>query len=105
MAHYFAYWLIFANLTAFVLMVVDKRRAENGDDRISENTMLGWAFFGGAAGTVLASRAVRHKTRKQPFAATMFVYLGLQLLLLALWLAGFLDPLAATALAYWRAAS
>jgi len=105
MAHYFAYWLIAANGIAFVLMVVDKRRAETSTDRISENTLLGWAFFGGAAGTVLASRLVRHKTRKQPFAATMFVYLGIQLLLLALWLSGFLDPLAATALAYWRAAS
>ncbi len=105
MTEYILYWLIAANGIAFILMVIDKRRAETGDDRISENTLLGWAFFGGAAGTVLASRLVRHKTRKQPFAATMFIYLGLQLLLLALWLSGYLGPLAATALAYWRAAS
>ena len=105
MTEYILYWLIAANGIAFVLMVIDKRRAETGDQRISENALLGWAFFGGAAGTVLASRLVRHKTRKQPFATTMFVYLGLQLLLLGLWLFGVLDPLAATALAYWRAAS
>ena len=105
MSEYILYWLIAANSIAFVLMVIDKRRAETDGQRISESALLGWAFFGGATGTVLASRLVRHKTRKQPFAATMFAYLGLQLLLLALWLFGFLDPLVATALAYWHAAS
>ncbi|APZ97349.1 hypothetical protein BWQ93_01710 [Sphingopyxis sp. QXT-31] len=105
MTEYILYWLIAANGIAFILMVVDKRRAETGGQRISESTLLGWAFFGGATGAFAASRLVRHKTRKQPFAAIMIAYLGLQFLLLGLWLLGLLDPLAATALAYWRAAS
>lgn len=105
MTAYIVYWLIAANGIAFILMVIDKRRAETSGQRISESTLLGWAFFGGAAGTFAASRLVRHKTRKQPFATTMIFYLGLQLLLLVLWLFGVLDPLPATALAYWRAAS
>lgn len=105
MTEYILYWLIAANGIAFVLMVVDKRLAEAGAQRISESTLLGWAFFGGAIGTFAASRLVRHKTRKQPFAGTMIFYLVAQLLIFALWFFGVLDPLAATALAYWRVAS
>lgn len=105
MTEYILYWLAAANGIAFGLMVADKRRAEAGVRRISEATLLGWAFFGGAIGTFVASRLVRHKTRKQPFAATMIFYLVVQLLIYAFWFFGVLDPLAATALAYWRAAS
>ena len=78
---------------AFVLMVLDKQRAQNGARRISESNLLLWAFLGGAPGTVAASRLVRHKTRKQPFATWMMIWLWLQIILLTLWAFGFLDPL------------
>lgn len=64
MAEYILYWLIAANVLAFVEMVLDKRRAEAGLRRTPESTLLLWAFLGGAFGTVLAARMVRHKTRK-----------------------------------------
>ena len=95
---YIVYWLIAANLIAFVLMVVDKQFAEHGRRRISEATLLLWAFVGGAFGTVAAARLVRHKTRKQPFATWMMIWLWVQILLLALWAFGLLAPLV-TALA------
>lgn len=93
------YWLIAANLIAFVLMVLDKRFAAQGARRISEGTLLFWAFLGGAPGSFAASRIVRHKTRKQPFATWMTIWLGLDLILLALWALGILEPLLASALA------
>ncbi|WP_447755658.1 DUF1294 domain-containing protein [Sphingopyxis fribergensis] len=99
-SEYIVYWLIAANLIAFVLMIVDKQFAENGSRRISESTLLGWAFFGGAIGTVAAARLIRHKTRKQPFATWMMVWLWLQIILLGLWALGLLGPLVAAALAY-----
>jgi uncharacterized membrane protein YsdA (DUF1294 family) len=92
---YIPYWLIAANLIAFMLMILDKKFAKNGARRISESTLLGWAFVGGAVGTFAASRLVRHKTRKQPFAAQMIAILTLELILFALWMLGFLDPLLA----------
>ena len=95
MTAYILYWLIAANLIAFVLMILDKKFAENGARRISESTLLGWAVLGGALGTFAASRLVRHKTRKQPFAAQMITILALELILLALWALGVLDPLIA----------
>ncbi|MGL3821855.1 DUF1294 domain-containing protein [Sphingopyxis sp. R3-92] len=100
MTEYILIWLGVANGIAFGLMVVDKRRAEAGVRRISESTLLRWAFVGGAFGTFAASRLVRHKTRKQPFAAQMLVILALEIILLALWASGFLDPLVAAMLAY-----
>lgn len=97
---YILYWLIAANVIAFALMIVDKHRAEAHARRISEAALLRWAFFGGAIGTFAASRLVRHKTRKQPFAMQMTALLVLELILLALWVLGLLGPLIAAALAY-----
>ncbi len=105
MTEYILYWLVAANLIAFVLMVLDKRKAEAGDRRIPESTLLLWAFVGGAFGTVAAARLVRHKTRKQPFATWMLIWLWLDILLLILWAAGILQPWIASALAYLRAAT
>jgi uncharacterized membrane protein YsdA (DUF1294 family) len=96
---YLAGWLIAANLIAFVLMILDKKFAENGARRISETTLLGWAILGGAPGTFAASRLIRHKTRKQPFAARMIAILIFELALLALWALGILRPLIASGLA------
>mgnify|MGYP003581551126 CR=1 FL=1 len=92
MSRYILYWLIATNLIAFVLMILDKKFAESGARRISETTLLGWAVFGGAIGTFAASRLIRHKTRKQPFAAKMIAILFLELIVLLLWALGFLDP-------------
>jgi uncharacterized membrane protein YsdA (DUF1294 family) len=94
LSEYIAYWLAAANGIAFGLMVADKRRAEAGARRISESTLLGWSWLGGAIGTFAASRLIRHKTRKQPFAGQMIALLVLELVLLLLWALGILDFLA-----------
>lgn len=95
MSGYLVAWLIAANGIAFVLMILDKKFAQSGARRISENTLLGWTTLGGAPGTFAASRLIRHKTRKQPFAARMIAILILELVLLALWALGILDLLIA----------
>lgn len=105
LTEYILYWLIAANGIAFILMILDKRRAETGDRRIPESTLLFWAFVGGAFGTVAAARLVRHKTRKQPFMTWMLIWLWLDIVVLLLWALGLLQPWLATALAYWHAAS
>ena len=105
MTPYLFLWLLAANIVAFTLMVVDKRRAETRARRIPESTLLRWAFLGGGFGTFAASRIIRHKTRKQPFATWLMVWLWLQIALLILWMLGILDPWLASALAYLRAAT
>ena len=91
MNEYIAFWLIAANLLAFVLMVLDKRYAGAGMRRIPESTLLLWAFLGGAFGTVLAARLIRHKIRKQPFAIWMLIWLWMEIILLAFWAFSVLD--------------
>lgn len=60
-------FLTVLNLLTYSMFEADKQRAESGDIRISESTLLSLAFFGGSVGAKLAQRRFRHKTRKQPF--------------------------------------
>ena len=105
MTEYILSWLGVANGIAFGLMVVDKRRAETGDRRISERRLLGWAWLGGAIGTYAASRLVRHKTRKQPFASKMVGLCAAEIVLLGLWALDLINPIVAAALAYLPASA
>lgn len=83
--------LSLANLIAFSLFAVDKARARTGGRRMPERTLLLAALFGGL-GAALGQRVLRHKTRKQPFAA----WLGLTLSLHAV-------ALLAVAVMLWQA--
>lgn len=65
-----------ANLLAFSLFAIDKARARAGGRRIPERTLLLAALVGGL-GAALGQRLLRHKTRKQPFAAWLGLILGL----------------------------
>jgi uncharacterized membrane protein YsdA (DUF1294 family) len=62
----FAYFII-VNIIGFVLMGVDKRRAQNREYRISENTLWFWAIIGGGTGAFLGMRHFRHKTKHASF--------------------------------------
>lgn len=93
MGAYILYWLIFANCISFGQMIYDKHLAERSRPRISEARLLGWMSFGGAPGGLLASRLVRHKTRKQPFASRMIVRAVFWTVVGTLWFTGYLEPL------------
>ena len=80
-----ALWLALANLSAFLLMGLDKRRARRGDWRIPEKTLFLPAVLFGALGGLVGMRLFHHKTRHWYFR------FGFPLLLLAqLALAGWL---------------
>ena len=68
-----AVFLLAINLAAFWSFWLDKRAAIGGRRRVPERELLALAFFGGAAGAVIAQRLFRHKTRKQPFATILFL--------------------------------
>jgi uncharacterized membrane protein YsdA (DUF1294 family) len=57
------------NLWTFLLVGLDKIRAGAGSSRVSEGTLLIWAFFGGIIGAYAGRAVFRHKTRKQPFSS------------------------------------
>lgn len=59
------------NLWTFMLFGLDKIRAEEGSWRVSEGTLLLWAFLGGTIGAYTGRALFRHKTRKQPFSSNL----------------------------------
>lgn len=59
------------NLWTFMLFGLDKIRAEEGSWRVSEGTLLLWAFLGGTIGAYTGRALFRHKTRKQPFSSSL----------------------------------
>ena len=75
--------LLALNLLTMLRFWQDKRRAIAGERRIAEADLLVLAMFGGSAGALLARRLFRHKTRKQPFSAFLFLIAVLQLAAMA----------------------
>lgn len=60
--------LVMINAVAVAAFAIDKRRAQDGQWRVAESTLLGLALIGGSPGALWARARFRHKTRKQPFA-------------------------------------
>ena len=71
-------WLLVLNGAAFAMFWIDKRAAAARGRRVPERRLLLVALLGGAIGAFAAQQALRHKTRKQPFAARLALILGLQ---------------------------
>jgi len=76
------------SIACFAMYAVDKTAARNGSWRIPERTLLTVGYLGGWPGALIAQRALRHKTRKQPFrnrfAATIITSVATLVLLLVL---------------------
>lgn len=63
----FSLYFILINLIGLVQMYRDKRFACNHRWRISEQSLLGIAFLGGAIGIWFGMAVFHHKTRKRKF--------------------------------------
>lgn len=74
--------LIVTNLTAFIMMGVDKRRAVKGRWRTSERALLIACACFGALGGWLGMRHFRHKTKHKKFTVSVPIMLILQIALL-----------------------
>lgn len=84
---YLLLFLLAVNLLAFLLMLIDKRRAERGKWRIPERTLLTVCGLFGAAGGLIGMKLFRHKTRKPRFRFGVPAMLILQIAAAAvLWL-------------------
>ncbi len=74
-------WLAGVNLTAFLMMDMDKKRAKAKKRRIPEKTLFITAILGGSIGAMLGMWTFRHKTKHLTFLYGMPVILLLQLLI------------------------
>ena len=79
-------WLAVANGAAFAAFGFDKKLAQSGSRRISENTLLWLALVGGSIGAVGGQQLFRHKTRKEPFRSLLYGIVSLQIVGIGVWL-------------------
>ncbi len=77
-------YLLIVNAVAFLLMLVDKRKAQKKLWRIPESTLLLSAAIGGSVGALAGMYTFRHKTRHLKFT------LGIPAILIAQMIAVFL---------------
>jgi len=74
-------YLVLVNAAAFLLMLVDKRKAQNNTWRIPEKTLIGIALIGGSIGAIMGMNLFRHKTTHLKFSLGLPLILVLQILL------------------------
>ena len=60
-------YLVIINLIGFLIMLVDKKKAQHSKWRIKENTLFLVAVLGGGIGTIAGMYTFRHKTQKAKF--------------------------------------
>lgn len=72
------------NLLGFLSMGIDKKRAKDGEWRISERSLFFVALLGGSLGSILGMQVFRHKTKHRSFRLGMPLILAVQLILLGI---------------------
>ena len=82
----FKLYLITINALGFLLMIVDKYKAQKGLWRIRESTLMGVAAIGGSIGSLCGMYAVRHKTKHLKFTLGIPAILVVQIILLCYFL-------------------
>ena len=74
-------YLIIINALSFVLMLVDKYKAQNNLWRIPELTLMIVAAIGGSFGCYAGMKACRHKTKHKKFSIGVPVLMALHILI------------------------
>ena len=72
-------YLRLINITAFVTMAADKRKAVKGKWRIPERVLFGLAILGGSIGAIAGMYTFHHKTRHRSFTIGLPAILLVQL--------------------------
>ena len=75
-------YISFISLIAIIVTVIDKRAAERGKSRISENALLIISAIGGSVAMFVTMIMARHKTKHLKFMVGIPIILILQVLLL-----------------------
>lgn len=76
-------YLLTINALGYLLMLVDKRKAQKKQWRIPEATLMTAAALGGSIGSLLGMYTFRHKTKHPKFTVGIPAILILQMLLAA----------------------
>lgn len=75
-------YLIIVNALSFLLMLIDKHKAQNNLWRIPEATLMTIAGIGGSFGCYLGMKTCRHKTMHKKFSVGVPVMMVIQIVIL-----------------------
>jgi uncharacterized membrane protein YsdA (DUF1294 family) len=75
------FYFIVINLVSFILIGLDKHKAQKRQWRIPESTLFVLALIGGSIGSILGMRIFHHKTRHWYFVYGMPAILIVQIIL------------------------
>lgn len=75
------FYLILINALGFLLMLIDKRKAQKNRWRIPEKTLFAVALLGGSLGCLGGMHFIRHKTNHLSFTIGIPVILAVQIIL------------------------
>lgn len=75
-------YLLIINLITFLVMYIDKKRAEKGEWRIKESTLFLLTIIGGSIGGIVGMYVFHHKTKKLKFSIGFPTILIVQIILL-----------------------
>lgn len=78
---YLLAYLVIINAAGFLIMLIDKRKAQKNLWRIPERTIMSVAVCGGSIGVLLGMYAFRHKTKHLKFTIGVPVILSVQILI------------------------
>ena len=79
-------YLLIINAAAFLLMLIDKRRAQKNKWRIPEKALFLSAILGGSIGALAGMYTFRHKTKHLSFVIGMPVILTAHIFLAIYWI-------------------
>ncbi len=77
-----AIYLIIVNALGFVLMLVDKYKAQNNLWRIPEVTLMTVSAIGGSFGSYAGMKVCRHKTRHPKFSVGIPIMMAIHAVIL-----------------------
>lgn len=78
------FYVIIINIIAFLLMLIDKRRAIAGRRRIPERTLFFVTLIGGACGGLAGMFLFRHKTKHLSFRILLPLFFLIHVILIYL---------------------
>ena len=84
-------WLVLAGFVGFIMMGIDKARAQDHSWRLPERTFFKLAMAGGALGIVLGSSVFHHKTLKDSFTEIVLL-IAIAWAVVLFWLQSLLGP-------------
>jgi len=79
---WFWWYLLLANCVGFLIMGLDKYKAQKGYWRTPEKTLITIALLGGSLGTTCGMYFFRHKTKKTRFSAGFPVILAFDIVII-----------------------